>query len=143
MEKRDQAESTPSKSSHFSVAPFVAVIASAGCGYLFLFIYERSLFFYGDKFGLTILALAISFPALIINTIGLVPKTREGQTVSASAYGQLVSAHLFSGSVIVCCVYGATSLIGYFLDLSTKAGVVLLLVLEMLFALVMRWALHK
>ena len=143
IEKLDQTESSQTKPTWFSVATILAVSASAGCGYLFLFIYERNLFFTGDRFALTVLALAISLPVLVINTIGLLPKPREGESVSASAYTRIVSAYLFSGSVTVCCVYGATILIGYFFDLSTKAGVLVFLALEILFALIMRWATRK
>lgn len=143
MDKTEQPKSIQARSSYFSIASFLAVVASAGCGYLFLFIYERNLFFTEDKFALTVLALAISLPVLVINTIGLLPKPREGESVSAAAYTRIISAYLFSGSVVVCCVYGATILIGYFFDLSTKAGVVLFLVLEILFALIMRWATRK
>ncbi|MFZ6013402.1 MAG: hypothetical protein ACOYXT_23875 [Bacteroidota bacterium] len=143
METPSKSQSLKAKSHYFPIPVLVAVAACIGCGYLFLFVYERSMFVNSDRFLLTVLAMAISLPPLVVNTIGVLPKTSEGMAIPDWAYQRAVSAYMFSGSVVVCCLYGITILVGYFFGISTKVGVLTFLAMEILFAFIWRWANKK
>jgi hypothetical protein len=139
MDKVNQKASSEVKSTCFSIIPIIAVGSSIGCGYLFLFIYERELFFDADNFTLSVLAAAIALSPLIVNTMIILPKT-EGSSIGDMVYHRMVFVYLFSGSVVVNCIYGLTILIGYFSYIPTKVAILVFLGLEILFALIMKWA---
>lgn len=118
----------------FQAATIFSVIAGAIIpGFLFLFIFERELFFSIDKFLLCLIAPALTLPILVLNaaffTAGLIITFRN-ENISEQTRHNFFAMAICLGSVLTCIVVYITIIAGYLFQLTTKGAVYIMLVLE-------------
>src|SRR5690554_166152 len=117
----------------FSAVTFLQLICGVIVpGFLFLFIFKRDLFLSLDIFRLTVLAISITAPLLIVNSIivlyGVTKDEVEGP--DEDGFHRVFAATTYLGSALTIPVVYAAITIGYFFSFTLKQGVFILVIAE-------------
>ncbi len=98
-------------------------------GFLYLFIFRSDFYFYLGFFSLSMLALAITQPVLLLNTILFLLLYNKLNTDI-----KMINA-IFRGEILCSFVFYASIIIGFLFDLKMSEGIIIILILQLLVCL--------
>ena len=120
----------------FTALIVMQVISCLIAGFLLLYLFLKGLFFSLDLFRLSMIALSMTTPILMLNTIifqfKISPKRSD---ISPDLFHEFLTTSVFMGSFASLFVIYFSILIGYFFSLNFKSVLVSIICLQLLIVL--------
>ena len=117
----------------FKVASFLL------SGFLFLFVFNRSIFISLDLFRLTLISISLTSPILILNICMLhLAVGPDRSKVDVKKFHDILTSSVFIATFCSYIVLYLTILIGYFIPMSLKIGVLTLIIVQSIFLIFYR-----
>lgn len=122
----------------FSALTVFQIISCFISGFLFLFIYNKGLFYNMDLFRLSIISIAITSPIFAINaTLFHFIFTPDRSKITDETYHKFLETAAYFGTLASLFVIYIPIILGYFLPLTLKGGIIWLLILQAIVAGIM------
>lgn len=106
-------------------------------GYLFLFIFRGDFYYYLNFFSLTMLALTITHPVLLYNTLMLLLVYKDFDADSK------VINSFFKGEIFTTLVFYFSIIIGFLFDMKMTHGVMIVLMVEVLISIYFLYRIYR